>query len=216
MRVSYLGQVEVKEAIRLQTPGTVLGFEPLKPVITLGRRGHVDLDVLNAPPQTEILTVDRGGQATLHNPGQLVIFPCLDVRELGGAKAWVELLVRTSLLVAAGLGRPLRFDPKSPGLYEQNGQAKVISLGVRLRQGISTHGLAINVRNDLNEFEWIRSCGQAQAPMAHLVTNHTLLNLFEIWCQCFQAKVDKSSKLVEFMSRSNTEGSVGAVGSAFP
>ena len=216
MQFQYIGQVSLAAALSAQRPGLILGFEPAVAVVTLGVRGQIHKDIVQLPAGVEVLQLDRGGQATLHNPGQLVIFPGLDVRPLGGARRWIEILSQASCGLGARLGTELRWDAGSPGLYEAASGGKVISLGVRLKRGISTHGLAINVHNQLADFGWIRPCGQATASMALLKTERPLPEIFSIWVEELKAEVDKSSKLAEFMKRSITDGSVGAVGSAFP
>jgi len=203
----YLGRLPLKAALLEQTQiwtriverrssGEVLGFE-CDPVVTLGVRAQA-LDIVNPDLSVHgfsVERVDRGGQATLHNPGQLVIFPVLEVRALG-AKAWVCRLIKATQTMAEELGVPLRWDPANPGLY--NGKGKVVSLGVRMRNGISTHGLAINIHNDLAPFSWIRACGREAAPMAHLPTKYSLSEVFVRWLHAYDTEVDKASKLAQF------------------
>lgn len=203
----YLGRLPLRQALLEQSQiwtraaeghseGEILGFE-CDPVVTLGvRAGAVDVvhpDL--AAVGFSVERVDRGGQATLHNPGQLVIFPVLGVRGLG-AKAWVCRLVKATQAMASEMGCPLRWDPANPGLYNDKG--KVVSLGVRLRQGVSTHGLALNIHNDLTPFSWIRACGRESASMAHLPTKYSLSDVFDRWISAYQAEVDKAVKVAQF------------------
>ncbi|MBX3022347.1 MAG: lipoyl(octanoyl) transferase LipB [Bdellovibrionales bacterium] len=203
----YLGRLPFRQALIEQervrlvaaqgtSSGCVLGFES-EPVVTLGvRAGPQDLLQSDLAARGFALErVDRGGQATLHNPGQLVIFPVLKVRPLG-AKDWVCLLVKATQVLASDLGQPLRWDPARPGLYSEQG--KVVALGVRLRGGISTHGLAINIHNDLRPFSWIRACGHEGAALDHLPTKYSLPEVFARWIQAFDAEVDKASNLAQF------------------
>ena len=209
LQCQYLGRIDLEQALKVQQEtlqkslrgggGAVLGFE-LEPVVTLGVRAHADeVSEAAAPPLRRagfaIERVDRGGQATLHNPGQLVIFPVVPVGDLG-PRAWVCRLIKTTQKMATGLQQELRWDELSPGLYDDFG--KVVSIGVRLRQGVSTHGLAINVHNDLVPFSWIRACGRASAPMSRLRTELTLSEVFGLWCEAFKAEVDKCTNLVDF------------------
>lgn len=208
IRHRYLGRVPLKQALleqsqiakRIQTegyPGEVLGFE-CDPVVTLGRRAAAAVDVLHPDLASVgfcVEHVDRGGQATLHNPGQLVIFPVLNIRDIG-AKDWICRLVKVTQNMAQEMGCPLRFDPAQPGLYSDSG--KVVSLGVRLQNGISTHGLALNIHNDLNPFSWIRACGKETARVAHLPTKNTLPEVFVRWLQSYEAEVDKTRKVAQF------------------
>jgi lipoate-protein ligase B len=165
-------------------------------VITLGVRAALEVDAPAVPEGVEIVEVDRGGQATLHNPGQLVIFPVLDVRRLG-ARVWVESLARATQRLAWECGaQVLKYDPLKPGLYDEHG-AKVAAIGVRIRHGVSTHGIALNISNDLNDFSWIRACGRVGAPMAHLKAYAPLAEMFALWVRCLQAEVDKAAQISE-------------------
>lgn len=208
MKSQYLGLIPLAKALNLQSTvaqavlagdeGTVLGFES-EPTITLGVRGGPQ-DLL-WPSEVyqqrafEILRLDRGGQATLHNPGQLVIFPVCKMRRFG-ARAWVSLLLRTTKGLAAELGQTLLCHEGFPGLYSEEG--KVVSIGVRLKSGISTHGLAINVHNDLSAFAGIRACGRAEAALDHLRCEQSLEEIFAAWVRRFEAEVDKTANLAEF------------------
>jgi lipoate-protein ligase B len=209
MNSHYLGRVEFTKAndLQLETAGrasrdfldgAVLGFES-EPTVTLGVRGGLH-DLLCSEVELQkrgfcVMRLDRGGQATLHNPGQLVIFPVFRVREIG-AKNWISLLLRSTQALARDLGQELCCDGSAPGLYSARG--KVVSVGVRLRGGVSTHGLAINVFNDLEDFRAIRVCGRAGAPLDRLKAYRPLPQLFAAWVEAFQAEVDKRSILNEF------------------
>ena len=186
----YLGRVEFDRALRAQDAvcaglraggkvGRVLGFES-EPVVTLGLRATAADAALSQLP---VVKVDRGGQATIHNPGQLVIFPVWPLGGLG-SRAWVDLLVGTTRRVAAELGQPLLWREDQPGLYDPGG-GKVASIGLRVRRGISTHGLSINLSNDLSVFGLIRTCGTAAAPLAHLKTSLSARAVFARWADEF-------------------------------
>jgi len=167
----------------------ILGFET-HPVVTLGRRAScqdraIQLDGF------EVCMVDRGGQATLHNPGQLVIFPVCDIRSMGVRK-WVNLLVRTTQVWARELGVDLEWRENCPGLYSSAG--KVVSLGLRVECGISSHGLSINVHNDLAPFSLFRVCGVSGARMARIPTEIGLEALFAAWVREFQLNLTSSGK----------------------
>lgn len=180
----YLGLIPYREALAAQVGSKVdmvFGFE-CPATITLGVRsspedlilGHADL----ARRQVAIEPVDRGGQATLHMPGQLVIFPSLNVRALG-VRAWVSLLLEVTRRFLLREGLDTRTIPGDTGLFSDQG--KVVSLGLRIRGGKSTHGLAINIHNDLSAFNWIRACGQTQARVDRLKTSKSLAELFISW-----------------------------------
>ncbi len=167
MRFEYLDRVDFARALERQSElrvaasqnsayDTVLGFEPLRPVVTLGKRAGDEARAEGF----EYFSLDRGGQATIHNPGQLVIFPVCTVESV---RAWVERLWRTTERTLADFGVRAEWDESCPGLYTAYG--KIVSLGVRVRERVSTHGLAINVANRLEDFQKIQACGVRNAKM---------------------------------------------------
>lgn len=184
--------------------GFLLGFEH-PGIITLGRRSDPqDIQGSSLP----VFQTDRGGQATLHTPGQLVIYPIFHLRDLGwGIKEFIEaLLVSTENLLASWEISTQRAEPA--GLQTSSG--KIAFLGLRVDQGITRHGLSLNLSNDLEHFKGIRACGQMQAKIDR-VANHkaqvpTLEQAFWDWQAQFQLLLKNPS----------FERSVGAVGSAFP
>lgn len=106
-----------------------------------------------------VVKIHRGGQATLHSPGQLVIYPIIDLKALSlGIKEYVNLLMAITRKVLANYGINTAFVVKNPGLYTDNG--KICFFGIRVSRGITSHGIAINVNNDLGLFSNIRSCGK--------------------------------------------------------
>ena len=128
------------------------------PVFTLGQAGK-DEHVL-APGDIPVLHVDRGGQVTYHGPGQIVVYPLLDLRRLGiGVRDYVCRIEQAIIdtLDEWNIGAE-RLDG-APGVYV--GGAKVAALGIRVRRGCSFHGLALNVALDLEPFHRINPCGYA-------------------------------------------------------
>ena len=113
---------------------------------------------LLAPGDIPVIQVDRGGQVTYHGPGQLVVYCLLDVRRLGlGARALVTILEQAVIELLAAHGSFAQARPDAPGVYLEG--AKVASLGLRIRQGRSYHGLSLNVAMDLEPFSRINPCG---------------------------------------------------------
>lgn len=125
------------------------------PVFTLGRNGKA-ANVLDAG-DIPVVRVDRGGDVTYHGPGQLVGYPILDVRRLG-ARRFVEGLEDSLVDCLAAMGVDARRKRGCVGVWTPRG--KIASIGVRLSRGVSTHGFALNVRNDLAPFSRINPCGQ--------------------------------------------------------
>lgn len=126
------------------------------PVFTLGQAGK-DEHVL-APGDIPVLHVDRGGQVTYHGPGQIVVYPLLQLRRLGiGVRDYVCRIEQAIIdtLDEWNIGAE-RLDG-APGVYV--GGAKVAALGIRVRRGCTFHGLAFNVAMDLEPFHRINPCG---------------------------------------------------------
>ncbi|UKE73996.1 lipoyl(octanoyl) transferase LipB [Xanthomonas graminis pv. phlei] len=141
---------------REETSADELWLVEHEPVFTLGQAGKPE-HVL-APGEIPVLQVDRGGQVTYHGPGQLVVYPLLDLRRLKiGVRDYVcriEQAIIDTLDEWNILGQ--RRDG-APGVYV--GAAKVAALGIRVRRGCTFHGLSFNVAMDLEPFHRINPCG---------------------------------------------------------
>ncbi len=126
------------------------------PVFTLGMnasRAHV-----LAPGDIPVVQIDRGGQVTYHGPGQLVVYPLIDLRRSGlGVRDLVTALERSVIELAAAAGVTAEARRNAPGVYVEG--RKLASVGIRVRRGASYHGLAVNVRLDLEPFSRINPCG---------------------------------------------------------
>jgi len=135
------------------------------PVFTQGMNGRAE-HVL-APGDIPVVSIDRGGQVTYHGPGQLVVYPLLDLRRLGlGVRDLVCGLERAISALAAAHGIEAAGRRDAPGVYA--GGRKLASLGLRVRRGASYHGLALNVDMDLEPFRRINPCGYAGLEMTQL------------------------------------------------
>lgn len=128
------------------------------PVFTLGQAGK-DEHVL-APGDIPVLHVDRGGQVTYHGPGQIVVYPLLDLRRLGiGVRDYVCRIEQAIIDTLDEWNIGAERLNGAPGVYV--GGAKIAALGIRVRRGCSFHGLAFNVSLDLEPFHRINPCGYA-------------------------------------------------------
>lgn len=151
------------ESARDQRSGVEIFCFESEPVITLGIRANPERDVLQRS-NVEILRVDRGGEATYHGPGQLVIFPALHLPEWHlSVRQWVGLLLDTTVELLSQHGIPAGWSEGKPGVFTPHG--KIASVGLKVRGGWSRHGLALNVTGDLEPFSHIRACGVASAAM---------------------------------------------------
>ncbi len=126
------------------------------PVFTLGlngRREHV-----LAAGDIPVVQVDRGGQVTYHGPGQLVVYPLIDMKRARlRVRDLVTCLEESVIELCAELGIHAEARRDAPGVYVRG--RKLASIGLRVRRGCSYHGLALNVCNDLQPFSRINPCG---------------------------------------------------------
>ena len=136
-----------------------------EPVFTLGM--NADPAHLLAPGDIPVVQVDRGGQVTYHGPGQLVVYPLIDLRSAGlGVRDLVTALEQAVIATAAAFGIVAATRPGAPGVYVEG--AKLASVGIRVRRGASYHGVAINVDMDLGPFSRINPCGFEGLAMTQL------------------------------------------------
>lgn len=176
LQVLDLGRMEYGECLALQlrlrderTAGrredTILVVEH-PPVATLGRRGERS-EVFD--PTLPIFVIDRGGKATYHGLGQLVIYPIVHLGEGNrDVRAWVQHLERfvIRLLAEHGIQAEIRAD--SPGVWTVATGKKIASIGIAVQHWVSTHGIALNVDLDVREFERIDPCGLGAAVMTNM------------------------------------------------
>jgi lipoyl(octanoyl) transferase len=131
-------------------------FVEHQPVFTLGlnaSRAHV-----LAPGDIPVVQIDRGGQVTYHGPGQLVIYPLINLRRAKlGVRDLVMALENSVIAYAADRGIIALGSRQAPGVYVDG--AKLASIGLRIRRGASYHGMALNVSLDLEPFQRINVCG---------------------------------------------------------
>lgn len=137
------------------------------PVFTLGQAGKPEH--LLALGDIPVLHVDRGGQVTYHGPGQLVVYPLLDIRRLGvGVRDYVCGLEQALIDTLDDCGVAAARRAGAPGVYV--GDAKIAALGIRVRRGRSFHGLAFNIDMDCAPFLRINPCGYAGLRVTTLLT----------------------------------------------
>ena len=174
--VANLGTVEYREAYALQErlrarrqageiPDTLLLLEH-PPVYTRGRRSAPE--DLPAGLGIDVVDVDRGGKVTYHGPGQLVGYP---IMRTGDVVAFVRTMERAIIAALAEIGIQARSREAEgrdyTGVWVQD--RKIASIGVHVSKGVTTHGFAVNVQNDLQPFEWVVPCGLAGVRMTSLL-----------------------------------------------
>lgn len=135
------------------------------PVYTQGQAGKAEH--ILAPSDIPVVPVDRGGQVTYHGPGQLVVYLMIGLtRRKIGVRALVDIIEQGIVNALAELGIAAEPRPDAPGVYV--GDAKIASLGLRVRRGCSFHGLALNVDMNMEPFRRINPCGYAGLAMCQI------------------------------------------------
>ncbi len=141
------------------------------PTVTLGRRADAS-DLVWSTKQLRARGVDcrrteRGGRATYHAPGQLVLYPIVSLRGRAlGVEHFVWILEDVMLEVAHAVGVDAFRDPRGRGVWTAHG--KLGAVGIRVRDGVSLHGLALNVAVDLAGYQCIAPCGVRGLPVTSL------------------------------------------------
>lgn len=163
--IRRLGRVEYEPTWRAmqrftderdETTPDEIWFLEHPPVFTLGMNASA-AHVL-APGDIPVVQIDRGGQVTYHGPGQLVVYPLIDLRRAGlGIRDLVTALERSVISLAAECGAVAVAKREAPGVYVDG--KKLASVGIRVRRHSSYHGLAVNVSLDLEPFGRINPCG---------------------------------------------------------
>ncbi len=167
-----LGVVPYGEALEIQyrlarevratgDAGIVLFLEHA-PVFTLGKRGGREnltaSDDFLAARDVAVFETERGGNITYHGPGQLVVYPIVNLKATGlGVADYVDRLEEIMLRTAANWGVRAERNAKNRGVWIGNN--KLGSIGIAVKRGIALHGLALNVTTDLAPFGWINPCG---------------------------------------------------------
>ncbi|HSG53426.1 MAG TPA: lipoyl(octanoyl) transferase LipB [Rheinheimera sp.] len=161
-----------------------------QPVFTQGQAGKAEH--LLFPGDIPVVKVDRGGQVTYHGPGQLVVYVLLDLKRRNlGVRQLVTMLEQVLIQLLAGYGIEAYAKPDAPGVYV--GEAKIASLGLRVRKGCTFHGLALNVNMDLAPFSRINPCGYAGMQMIQckdLGGPQTVAEAKQRIVQCFQQQLN--------------------------
>jgi len=147
------------------------------PVFTLGHTGDRK-DILN-PGNIPVIQTDRGGRATYHGPGQLIVYPLIDLqRRKLGVKQFVKILEQAVIQLLIDYNIKANIQANAPGVYVNN--AKICSLGLKIRHGCSYHGLALNVNMDLEPFSRINPCGFPNLKVTQLTDFTDNTNLLDI------------------------------------
>ena len=146
------------------------------PVYTIGKSGHAENMLLGATQLealgAECIKVDRGGDITFHGPGQLVVYPVVDLEVLGiGVHEYVHRLEEAVIRTVAGYGIAGERVAGATGVWidgETPRARKICAIGVKCSRSVTMHGLALNVNTDLRYFSYIHPCGFTDKGVASI------------------------------------------------
>ena len=113
-----------------------------------------------------VYETDRGGQVTYHGPGQLVVYPIVNLKEWGGPVKYVRALEQVVITALAEMGVSATCESGNTGVWTDQG--KIAAVGVKISRGIAFHGLALNVNTDLAYYQNIIPCGIADRPVTSM------------------------------------------------
>jgi len=129
------------------------------PTITIGRTSdpkHL-LDSIKSEPKIDIVDTDRGGKVTFHGPGQLIVYPLLNIRDWGGPHKYIRTLETIIIATLRDVNVEAQTIPGLTGVWVND--EKIAAIGVKISRGVTSHGFAININTDLNYYNHIVPCG---------------------------------------------------------
>jgi lipoate-protein ligase B len=171
-RVPYEEGLELQERLRTRVQEGELGDVVLllehDPVYTLGRRSGADDLPLGEEwcraQGIDVVKTRRGGKLTYHGPGQLVGYPIMRVGDVPAFVATMEGAIVEALAEAGVTARPRSHEGREwTGVWVDD--RKIASIGIHVSRGVSAHGFAVNVTNDLAPFTWVVACGLPSVSM---------------------------------------------------
>jgi lipoyl(octanoyl) transferase len=166
--VAYRPTWELQDELAEQRRGRRIGDRLLLlehfPVYTIGRGGD-EANLLATPERlreigAELIRIDRGGDITFHGPGQIVAYPIVELADPLDLRRYVRTLEAAIIATAARFGVTGARLQDMPGIWV-GGERKLAAIGVRVKRGVTTHGLALNVTTDLRWFDEMIPCGIA-------------------------------------------------------
>jgi len=181
-RAVWLGDLDYQKAYDLQLslvekvlsgqePNTLLMLEHPH-VYTKGRLSK-DSDVLLTEEELAVKGIpvyetDRGGQVTYHGPGQLVVYPIVNLKDWGGPVKYVRALEQVVIATLTEMGITANRESGNTGVWTSQG--KLSAIGVKISRGIAFHGFALNVNTDLAYYQNIIPCGIADRPVTSMAS----------------------------------------------
>ena len=161
----------VEKVLSGQEPNTLLMLEHPH-VYTKGRLSK-DSDVLLTEEELAakgipVYETDRGGQVTYHGPGQLVVYPIVNLKDWGGPVKYVRALEQVVIATLTEMGITANRESGNTGVWTSQG--KLSAIGVKISRGIAFHGFALNVNTDLAYYQNIIPCGIADRPVTSMAS----------------------------------------------
>ena len=181
-----LGLIPYKEGIDLQNQyvldmqtskrGNTLLLMEHHPTVTVGRTSNPNhlLQSIKNEPEIEIINTDRGGQITFHGPRQLVTYPLINIKYLGGPLKYIRTLESIIISVLNDLEIKSQTIEGLTGVWVND--AKIAAIGVKISKGIAFHGFALNINTDLSFYDHIVPCGINDKKIPNTIHIGTLMN----------------------------------------
>lgn len=221
LTVDHLGTVpyrptwELQDELADQRRGRRIGDRLLLlehfPVYTIGRGGDA-ANMLATPERlreigAELIRIDRGGDITFHGPGQLVAYPIVELRDPLDLRRYVRILEAAVIGTAAAFGVEAAHLDGLPGIWV-NGERKLAAIGVRVKRGVTTHGLALNVNTELRWFDEMIPCGIPDKEVTSLARETATAVRME------RVEDELARQLAAHLGLRITEGAAGVIGPA--
>ena len=164
-------QLESHEMVERGTLDSALIFVEHPAVLTLGKSANLDHILKGENEDIEIIKTDRGGEVTAHIPGQLVAYPIVPIQRWKlTPKRYVQLLEESVIHLLAEMGVSANRDKINPGVWVQG--KKICAIGIRIKNRVTMHGMALNYDCDLSIFNKINPCGIADRGVTR-ISDHT-------------------------------------------
>ena len=195
--VPYLETLTRQECIRnrVQNGGSeVILLAEHPPTITLGKRGGT---ILNIPEGTTVQKINRGGLATWHGPGQLALYPIIELNRYKlGVRSLACLLESATIDTLQHIGIQGSRRQDAPGIWVHN--RKIAALGLDIKKGINIHGVALNIHNGDDCFRCIEACGDSSVSYTSVsqelqISMCSLQTIGTLWIQSFIQALSDSS-----------------------
>ncbi len=166
-KISLEQQVDTHSKVFNQELDDSIIFVEHEPVYTLGKNADKNNILSNYPKDVEVFNIDRGGDVTYHGPGQLVGYPIINIKNLNmSIGRYVHILEEILINTLKEFDISAQIRDKLIGVWV--GEEKIGAIGVRVKNGVTKHGFALNVNTDLSYYEGIIPCGMDNCKMTSM------------------------------------------------